>query len=347
MRGAWRWSALSRESVLNTLNAHGKLWPLLACAVLGGTLIPVSEVRASDILRSDLHAEQMAGSGVVILSSQDPSSKPILAASCDALENDPGVLRAGTLDAVPGSDDVVQLGPYIPVVSASRSLFWEFGSATVLVGRQLDTHASDHLVRVLASRRFGSLDSTTVSLQPVGIDVNSALIVPRPPEDRWSSTCVVELSSRVQPAQMQPVLTAQLTTRGGMVTSRPAFNQKAKARDRWNGRPERYLPFLVAAGLAILAAALQFMRASEMATYRLAGSTRSDVWILGVFEMVVVSGTAAATGIVSSLLLEDLLADAGATALAVLWSAISAVWLFGFMSTGQLLRSEANLAKDR
>ena len=114
-RDAWTLAHLAREACRNVFDVRSKMFALLGCAVLIGTVIPIYAAIQGQQLRDQLADEAALGRNVVLISALDNAIPvSISRASCEALAQNADVARAGILRSQP-TRDFLQLGSLVPI----------------------------------------------------------------------------------------------------------------------------------------------------------------------------------------------------------------------------------------
>ena len=296
--------------------------------------------------------QESIGRNVVIFgsASKNNSAFGISTASCDSLSSIAGVRRSGLVVPM-GFDDVLQLGPHVPVVEVSGSLLSGLNTSEVLVGSSLARGStlpqSGHVFGV-SSTRFGILRASVDAEQPTGIATNGSLALRLPSGVGFAQQCVAQLSRFANPRTMTTLLQAQLVTRGGAPVGIDATNLTYDVVAAFRSRPEQWADTYVGALCGFLCALLCRFLSSEAAAYRLSGTSRTAYLRLLMIEQVILAGAfltgalvaeAIALGVSGSRLGADIGRELGA---ALAW-----IGVFGVAALPFAFIAPTKLAKNR
>lgn len=337
----WRPDALAREGVLNALFAGARTWLILAFALLAGSGQVVLHALEWRQLHAHIEAAEAAGRDVIVVTG-DPEAPPAIdVAGCEALSELPGVRAAGVL--VPQSRTWIdQAGAALLTLQASPTLVPELAAAEAALGSAIPS-APGTLITGLGDgpRRF-----VAAALRPAGIAINSALVVPRPTAMVHTSECVIELDRFARRAAMTPLLIASLTTDGQPLVVRAA-SQPVDPAEAYATRPGRFAPLAIGLVGALLGLVTLRARGSEVAAYRLSGTSVGDTYRILLVEQATYAGILCGGATLAALLLAPQL---GSPAAAIAWGGASALtWMLLFAVGGWPVaaRDPISLAKDR
>ena len=343
-RDSWSLAHLAREACRNVFHLRSKMFALLGCAVVIGTVIPIYAAIQGQQLR-DLFAEEAAlGRNVVLFSALDNTVPvSISRASCEALAHNADVDRAGMLRSQP-TGDFVQLGSLVPVAEASTTLMPELASFGALVGHALRAPGpaftlampDGNMHRAIVARR-----------QPDAIGTNSDVVVALPVQVTSASSCLAVLTPTAREAEVAPRLLAALQATGGNLSAQQQFSEPRNPITVYLARPEQYLPLLLALAGGLAAGTVNRLRSGEWAAYRMSGTAPRSVGVVMLLEQVALAGclafsSAATTLMVAPRLLSPISTHGWAVAAAALWVIAATV-----ASAGIALKKPTNLAKDR
>ncbi|QIK84519.1 hypothetical protein [Sanguibacter sp. HDW7] len=352
----WRLATLVREAVRNALGARGRLVPLVLAAVLAGAAHVAVAVNASARLDASLTDLESEGRHVVTISTKDVPGQSrgagttgVRPASCEALTRVPGVELAGVVVEDVEKLATAQLGSFVPVRRVSSSLVPEVATHDVVVGTSL-------------AERVG-LDATPgarVSLGGLGAEAQDAVVgggrvlpstiaifTARAPGDAPAAECRVAMSRFVDVERMLPILTGSLRTVGAETVVEPMLRETTDVVALHAGRVDRLLPVLLGVLGGLVTAVLALLRSAELATYRLAGTSRRSLGLLLGFEASLLGGVFLASSALAILalrgeLVAPLASGAWALAGACAWVAVASL-----LTAPLLRRRPSDMAKDR
>lgn len=350
---SWSLSLLAREAVRNVLTTAGRLFPMLILAVVFGSAHVAFAAHQGTALEAQLDELQTQGRNVIDLSGDAPAgpgtAPQVSRASCEALSELPMVDRAGLRRDSDESVSYAQIGLNVPVRAMSVTLAPALNDYDALLGTGLVNQS-----------KLGDIDAITVvsdtgttftayadpSIGMEGLST-SAMFVPLGPDVTSGPTCMVVLDRYANLQDSRAVLAASIDIDGGAGRADALLTETADLVQTYLNRSDRFLPMLlgVIGGLAV--AGIAGLRSSELAAYRLSGtSPRSMAMLLGI-EQALVAGLF----VCSSALTVAILRGEIISAPAVLgWSLLAAmVWLtVGNLATLPILRKRpSDMAKDR
>ncbi len=343
MSDGWRLRHLAREAVRNVLGQGARMAPMVLLAVLlGAGAVAFAAVEAAT-LRTDLSDLAWRGRGVATYASASQGQPvEITRASCDSLATQPGVLAAGLLtDPVersirPGGIDIVTR-------RASPALLPQLSHTDALIGAAIIDRTGTFLTRIDQSL----LQAQTTVEQREGLGASHSVFLALGPENTSGPFCLAVLDPLVDAAAIAPVHLAALDAAGGRLTATEALQATSDPVDVFLTRPSRFLPLLLGLLGAIATVIGYRLRTSELAVYRLSGTSRASMLQLLGLEVLTVTGVAATSAAAAALALRAHLLDPGT---AVLWGlAMAGTWaLVTIVATADLaLRRPTDLAKDR
>lgn len=337
----WRPEALAREGVLNALFAGARTWLILAFALLAGSGQVAFHSLEWRQLQSQIEAAEAAGRNVLVVTGDPEAPAAIDVASCEALSEVSGVRAAGVL--VPQSRTWIdQAGMALLTIQASPTLVPELGAAEAVLGSEIPSTPAT----LITGLGDGPRRAVAAAPRPTGIDINSALVVPRPSGMLHTSECIVELDRFAQHATMTPLLVASLTTDGQPLVAR-ATPQPVEPAETYATRLGRFVPLVIGVIGALLGLVTLRARGSEVAAYRLSGTSVRDTYRILLLEQATHAGILCAGATIASLVLAPHL---GTVVAAIAWGGASAlVWmlLFALGSWSIAARDPISLAKDR
>ncbi len=302
-RRNWRWAGLVREAAKNAVDWRSRQLIVLVTAVVVGLAVSLFSAMEWVSLQRDLDTLRDNGRNIVVFNSTDinnPASIDI--GSCEALGDQAGVVRSGARIAL-GTVDSRQLGPGVPLFSASTTLFPDLNEHTILVGSALGLPAGTANVEVLDGAGNSTVSAGFVlDTEPQGLEANGAIIERLPPGVETTELCVVELDRFASVHDMIPTLAASLESGGGEFSGNAAMNETFDTVAAYLARPSRFLPVLAGLVGALLASVMLVMRSSELAAYRLSGTSRAALAQLLMLEQLLTSGVLVAFGSLGLLL---------------------------------------------
>ncbi|WP_133241704.1 hypothetical protein [Microbacterium sp. Gd 4-13] len=343
MADSWRFADLTREAMRNVFGRSARLLPALALAgVLGGGAVGVLTLEQS-ALNAQIAALTSQGRGVVFIGGASPDRPASISRnSCEALTEDPRVERAGIIvDA--GRADATPFAVDAPARRASTTLFPELGEVDVLVG---DTLASQQgPFRTLVYDQ--PFDAIVAPPSREGTGSAFTLTFPLLPADTSASRCAVLLDPFATASELTSDLIAQLEVTGNTVSGQEVLAAASDPVDSYLGRLGRFAPMAFGALGGFATALITRTRTSELAVYRLSGTSTTSLLTLLLLENLLLAGTAAAVSGAAALLLLPQLYDpataaVGGFALAGCWALVATI-----ASVDIPFRRPTDLAKDR
>lgn len=243
-----------------------------------------------------------------------------------------------------GHSDFLRLGRNIPIVVASESLFPNLGTYDALIGASLISAAKPTVLRTSSGQ---DLYAAGGQAAPDSLGVGNAVTLLLEPSIKYGSQCVVFLSKFSDQQKNISLLAGQLNVVGAPIAGRAQLTESVDTVSGYIRRPGRHLPLIVGLMGAVASGLLNRGRASELASYRLSGTTRRSLAILIALEQSLVAGVGLASGIFALILLSQYFFN--------LLSAIFslAVGVFGWLFLGCLLslpvivKTPTELVKDR
>jgi hypothetical protein len=340
---SWRFTDLTREGLLNVFGRSARLLPAVALAgVLGASSVGVLALEQA-ALNTEISELAVQGRGVVFISESSPDRPASISrSSCEALADTPGVEHAGIIidanraDALPFAIDA-------PARRASTTLFPDLGDVDVLVGDTLASQQGPFRAFVYGQ----PFDALVAPPSREGTGTAFTLTFPLLPEDVSASRCAVLLEPLVSAPEMTSDLIAQLGIRGNTVSGQEVLSTPVDPTSSYLSRIGRFAPLAFGVAGGFITAIITRTRTSELAVYRLSGTSRSSLLTLLALENLLIAGTAAAvSGVAALLLLPQLLDPAtaaiGGIALGGSWALIATL-----ASVDIPFRRPTDLAKDR
>lgn len=343
-QNGWRTPALIQEASRNALNWSSRQTISIAAAILIGLAIAAVSFLDFTGLTATLGRLQDEGRNLIVVQSANPQEPAKISVPlCEQLVDIPAIARAGTVVPL-RSANLTQLGPHVPIVGVSPSLLPRLATVDAIVGSSLGLRAGNITLIVDGAPEHAQVGAA----QPDALGTNSAVAVALPPTMGFSPQCLVELKKYESITQVAPVILAELRSAGGPVIAAPQLKESFNVLAAYRDRPDRWLPLGAGALGALIALTLLVMRSSELAAYRLSGTSSTDLIKLLVVEQILLAGTTVAFGsfglVVARLLNPELPTSA------FLWPWLTGLsWLVAFASVVPFAarRSPAQLARDR
>lgn len=343
MSDRWAFSLLAREALHNVFGRSARLWSavLLATVFGAGAVAQLALEQAG--LRAELGSLTREGMGVMILREASPEHPAeITRESCERLAGTTGVAAAGLV--IPTGR--VALDP-ITMDSASQrasaSLFPDLRHVDLLVGQTLSAHAEEFRVLVDGVALQAKVPAQTRD----GLGAAHQLTSPLLPGDRLAKQCVVVLDAFTRAARVMPSKIAQTDVVGNAIVAQEVMAPTSDPVGSYINRPGRWLFAALGVFGGLVTGIISRARASELAGYRLSGTSRSSLFLLLALEALCVAGVTVAASSVAGLVLAPwlftpLTAVTGGIACATTWMLVSCA-----TTVDLALRKPTELAKDR
>lgn len=343
MADGWRLADLVREALHNTFATGARLLTAVALVGMLGTASVAFLMLEQRAMDEQIQALTAQGRGVVHYA-EASADRPTLIdrASCEALAHAPGVqtagivLDAGRADALPFAIDAV-------AQRVSSTLIPELGRVDVLLGPTLASHAGPFRTLVHGH----PFEAAVAPGSRQGTSTSFALSFPLLPGDDAAGQCAVILDPLVVAGDVAATHIAQLATRGNPLTAQEALRSPVDPIEAYLARMGRHLPLALGLLGGILTAVITRTRTSELAVYRLSGTSRTSLLTLLALENLLVAGTTAAVTAITSLALTTHLLDP-ATAIVAGLTIAGTTALTATLATIDIpFRRPTDLAKDR
>ncbi|GAB3229116.1 hypothetical protein GCM10027586_14240 [Kineococcus gypseus] len=343
-RDDWPFGLLVREAILNIFGPGSRMLVILALAVLAGAGSSTYIAVQSQAVRQEVFDLAADGRNVLVisaLSNDAPSS--INRASCENLHKQQGVDHAGILESA-GELDVLPVGTRLPAQRASTTLFRELTNTDLLVGRNL----SDRVSRQFTVRSGRDLASAKHA-DPHPEDLGTSFSVTLPPHPSHPSTarCVVILNAFSDADLASSIIAAQLKVTKNPISVTELLTATTNPVDNYLQRVDRWFPVLLGLLGAVAAVVTTRRRASEIAVYRMSGTSPVSMMTLLTLETLLITGSAALSATAAALTLSSYYLD---LAVPILWGCVLAgSWaIFAIVALLDLgVRRPSELAKDR
>lgn len=285
----WRHIDLLYEAFSNTIAQPSRIrWflPILVACAIAFTAFRLVEFSGLDAKVDELSTQ---GRNIVMVQSFDPLvSVEIDQGSCEALTKSDGIDAAGVLVQVPPKP-FPQLGNSVTVFMASPALFPAFADADVLIGANLLNYSPGTKLAVLQDGQ--ALRAEVLERAPNGVPVNSAVLYSLNRNESFSASCLVMFDQRQDLSSALPGAIAQLNVHSGNVAAFPVLSSTRNPFSEYLSRPTQHLPVAVGILLGLMLAIATRLRASEIATYRLSGTSQRGIATLMYLEAVWVGTT--------------------------------------------------------
>jgi hypothetical protein len=365
-RDRWHLGLLAREAGRNVAGRGSRMLPVLALAVLTGAGSTAFVALETQQLRTELADLAADGRGVLLVSAASPDAPArIDRASCEALTGQPGIARAGVLEPADRLD-LLPVGTRLPAQRASTTLFPELAGADLLVGSALSDRTDGTFYVTTGGSdgeggEGGEGGEVTTAVHagphPEGLGSTFTITLPPDPGQPEATGCAVVLDELTDTAAALPAVTAQLGVTGNPVAAIEVLRATNDPAADYLDRTSRWLPVLLGLIGAVATAITTRLRASEIAVYRMSGTSPTSVMTLLAFESLLLAGTAAiaATAAALALTLAGPTGSGGAgyfldPTVPVLWGlALAGTWATAtlFATTDLAVRRPDDLAKDR
>lgn len=337
----WRSEAAIREGVLNAFFAGGRSVAMLLFAVLIGSGAVAFHTYQWQRLINNIAEAEVAGRDVVILSGPPGSLVEIDSESCEQLSQLSGVKASGVL-ITDRRTWIDQAGAALLVFTASPTLIHELSGSEAVVGASVKAADAGRLTGLADGPR----NYTRAEARPAGIDINSGVVIPRSVQQTTAPACVVQLERFADARGLSVALTSSLSAAGTPVM----VQQVAESYDivgNYVERPERFTPLALGAIGALLGLTALRARGSELAAYRLSGTSVLDMYRIVLAEQSVYAGiqwtaAAATTGTLATWTGSDVATIAWAGAASLTWVAFFAIGSLPLVAS-----DPTALAKDR
>lgn len=343
MRDGWRLRHLGREAVRNVLGRGARMAPMVLLAVLLGAGTVAFSAVETTTLREDLAELAQRGRGVATYASANQGHPvAITRTSCEAISTQPGVLAAGLLSD-PVNREVHPGAIEVMTRRASTTLLPQLAHTDALIGSQILDRAGTFRTRI--DRTL--LHAQTLTEQREGLGASHSVYLGLGPGDSSGPYCLAVLDHLLDATAVAPVHLAMLETAGGPLNATEALQATTDPVEAFLARPSRFLPLLLGLLGAVATVIGYRLRTSELAVYRLSGTSRASMLQLLTLETLTITGAAATSATAAALALRAHLLD---PATPVLWGlAMAGTWaVITIVATADLaLRRPTDLAKDR
>lgn len=360
---------LVREAVKNVLSPAARMFPVLAVAVLLGAGQTALVVHQADTLGSTLDELGLVGRNVVVLT--PPTSDAVSTVSrtsCEGLTRHDQVRAAGLLGRSERTD-IVELGSFVPVQPVSDTLLplltthdavvgaalrpegaaalWSDGDAALRPDGDAALWSDGDASVVLVTASGQVLQAAVGPPTPAGVSTGSVVGVPLDPTTTSGDHCVVVLDPYLPVQESRQLVLSELQLVGEPLVASSPYSETVDVVALHLGRTERYVPAAVAVLAGFTTLALSRLRSSELAAYRLSGTSRRSLATMLLLEQVIVAGFFVTSATTATLALGTHLRD---PTVPVLWAVVGGLaWVAcaGAAASTAVLRQASDLAKDR
>jgi hypothetical protein len=341
---AWATPSLVDEAVKNVLLSPSRIRWVLFAAVLLGVALTILRAVELNVLENQLEVLAGKGRNLLIIQGLTDDQKPrIDRSSCEDLTMNSGVVVAGGI--VSRQDlSVAQLGT-TPLQAGSTTLFPELRSTSVVVGADLiDRRPGDQFNLLLEGE---STPAIVGDRRPDGISTNSAIVTGFQASENVVDKCIVVLDQQQDASQAASTSLAQLDVKDHHVVATLVLQDVVDPVEQYLNRPSRFVPMGIGALLGGIIALTTFLRSSELATYRMSGTSRASLTLLLFFEACCCVGVYwAASGIATLFIVDRGLIQASVVADHLSVASLT-IALATTAAIATLRRSPIALAKDR
>ena len=309
----WRLTTLQVEATQNVFGrgSRQRLLVLLASALGSGmALLAMFSWRQ---LRADVNALERDGWTTYIITVDGPSLTSLSPQSCFALTQRPDVVSVSAI-GLRSDQHYVQLGPRsLPTVVTGVTTS-AIPASTPTNGTPIATMASrETMARIAPTRTLTNTDGITyqiTALLPPDLalaGLSGSLVVPVPLATMTgpAEACVVT----VEPTSadgLGPTLAASVSANTLQVASRRVLETAGvNPYTRFHHRTDTLIYLALGAIFSIATGVTLRSRASELGTYRLAGTSRLALYTLLGFENLLLLGVWAASGCLASIVIQS------------------------------------------
>lgn len=343
MADRWRFADLTREALRNVFGRGARLLPAVALAGLFGVGSVAIMVLEQDAMHDEVENLAGQGRGVVIFSQESPERPADIGrVSCESLVDTPGVEAAGLVVHMEGVD-AVPIAIDVPARRASATLLPDLGEADVVVGNTLASQEGPFRVLIHGQ----PFDATVAGPSREGTGTAYSLTFPLLPDDTAAGMCVVILDAYIDADDVYTTLATQLEVSGNPISGTEVLVHPADPIEDYVARLSRYAPIVLGIIGGFITAIITRTRGSELAVYRLSGTSRGSLLTLLTVENLLIAGAGVTTTAVAALTLTGRLLDP-VTAI-VTGFALAGTWVVvTVIATIDLpFRTPTELAKDR
>jgi len=342
-RRGWRPLLSLREAFRNLLAPSARSAIVVVLVVASAFLLLVGAVQDDDRLLNVLDDQTRLGENTLVFGSSEPSNaQRISVTSCEALTGQKGVTRAGPIEFV-GLDDVTQLGPSVSVMATTRSLVPELKDALAVVGVSFDLSTPGYLHGDL----LGNVLAVPGSSVAGGIPTETAVAVEMSPAQRSAPQCLAVIDPRYDTQEALTVMGSSLDVENGPLVSHSYVASQYDAIAAYLDRQGRWFALIVGVALAVIGAIGTRFRNSEIASYRLTGTSRTDMLFILTLEQAILAGVFLLIGTIDVVAIQRELVSPRSHVIQLLEGACVWIALYPVLALPSVLQDPIRQAKDR
>lgn len=353
----WRLGDLVAEAQANVAAPGARQRAPLVLAVLFGVVLAVAVSSEERAFTAEVARLSKAGYFTYQIVSLDPknSNFRVDGRTCRQLGDRPGVLRSSIL--IEGEPSwIAQIGRTVP--TAWLDYRWPDVSDTAVEMTKVDRSSNPSLwlgpslgvdpeTRFLQVSDGGGARWARDSTEPAALGVAGTAIWSTNLDLMWGPRCLLQFAPGPSNRRTLSSFLSSVDTRGGPGVIRPLMaEQVSDPFESFENRWSRQLPLVVGCLFGAVLALLLIARSSEIGTYRVSGTRRTDMAAILFGEFALVLGAMFASGIAA--LATVTLAGGGiVSAGSIASSALAALAPSSFAMVILLLRNPNDLLKDR
>lgn len=297
----WRPSALAHEATENIVSSGSRLAMYALLCVASG--VGLASVATADAARFTNELRVLEANGwttaVVASSASGQETDEIDADSCAALATVDGVEHSGGVRYVP-AQSIAQLGSgAVTVALVDWRFTGEVGDSLAYLGSKVATETGyPSNVRLVTVSGSGSVyRAAEMPAELEAFSFGSTIAIPSNFFKNDVPGCLIWLSPWAV-GELNPALGAAVSSKSGEITVASLHSETFNPLSRHLNRSSRWLPLVAGAALGLVYILLVRSRSSELASYRLAGTSRLECVTLLQMEQLVVSGVFFASAMV-------------------------------------------------
>jgi hypothetical protein len=273
---------------------------MLIISTFVGSLTAVYMCIQYEQYAKELEVAEDAGRSVVMIGAQNARDSVVISrSSCELLQRDPAVRASGLLVEVPRSA-VLKVGNSVATVRASASLVPELRTSQAVIGSQVGASLGES--SRLFAVGYGVLDTRVGLNDESKLGLGSSLVLPLNASDVGGPVCVVVYDSRAKVDEELSASVSQLVA-SNAIMGVSAYRSASDPAERFATRIERFAPYLGGVCLGLASVVRYVLKASDLAAYRLSGTSRFDLARIVWSEQLLTSGVATAAYMGAALVL--------------------------------------------
>lgn len=313
IRRQWRFSTLGVEATRNVFGRGSRLRLLVLLAAALGSGLALLAMFSWRQLRSDLNALERDGWTTYIITVEGSSGTSLSPQSCFALTQRRDVVSVSAI-GLRSDQRYMQLGPRSLPTIVTGVTTSVAPAPTSTSGRPIAAMASHATItRIAPTRMLTNADGITyqiTALLPTDLalaGLSGSLVIPVPLATMTdpAETCVVT----VEPTSadgLGPILAASISSNTLQVATRRVLETAGvDPYTRFHHRTDTIVYLALGAIFSLATAVTLRSRASELGTYRLAGTSRIALYTLLGFENLLLLGVWAASGCLASIAIQS------------------------------------------